>query len=302
MNVVDPAQRAALSAAGAELVSLSDDQYPPLLRTIHDPPEQLYVRGDPELLRRPQLAIVGARRATAVGLRIAETLAGAAVGAGLQICSGLALGIDGAAHRGAIDGGGKTIAVMGTGIDEIYPRSHRSLGQEVAANGCLVTEFPLGMPPKRENFPQRNRIISGMSLGVLVVEAALPSGSLITAHTAMEQGREVFALPWSIAHKGGAGCLKLLRDGARMVLTIEDILEELGSLYGLQLDLLAGPHGDEEAPPESSPLLDLLGYEAVGLDILVSRTGLPAARIMSELSSLEVQGVVVRSAGGYSRA
>lgn len=301
MHILDPAQRAALVAAGAEVIPLSDDRYPPLLREIHDPPGQLYVRGDPGLLGKPQLAMVGSRRATAVGQRIAESLSAAAVGAGLQVCSGLALGIDGAAHRGALSGSGSTVAVMGTGIETIYPRAHHALAQEILNCGCLVSEFPPGTPPRPANFPQRNRIISGMSLGVLVVEAALPSGSLITARTAMEQGREVFALPWSIAHQGGAGCLKLLRDGARMVLTIDDVLEELGSLYNLQLDLLESRSGGDDPPVESSPLLELLGYESVGLDALVSLSSLPAARVMSELSSLELKGLIARSAGGYIR-
>lgn len=301
MNVVDSNGQAALQAAQACIVSFSDDHYPPLLREIHDPPAQLYVRGDPALLSRPQLAMVGARRATAVGERIAETLASALVAAGIQVCSGLALGIDGAAHRGALAGGGKTIAVMGTGIETIYPRAHQSLAEQVCNNGCLVSEFPPGTQPRRANFPQRNRIISGMSLGVLVVEAALPSGSLITANAAIDQGREVFALPWSIAHKGGAGCLRLLRDGARMVLSIDDILEELGSLYKLQLDLLPGEPVTAPAGVEPSPLLAMLGYEVVDLDWLVSRSGLSVARLMSELSSLELKGLIERSAGGYIR-
>lgn len=301
MNVVDPPMLAALAAADADIISLADDRYPPLLRTIYDPPSRLYVRGDAELLRQPQLAVVGARRATAMGLRAAEELSAAAVRAGLHICSGLALGIDGAAHRGAIDGGGRTVAVMATGVETVYPRRHQALGQQILASGCLVTEYPPGTPPRRGNFPRRNRIISGMSLGVLVIEAALPSGSLITANSALEQGREVFALPWSIAHTGGAGCLRLLRDGAKMVLGIDDILQELDSLYGLQLDMLGDMATEDAADDEEPLLLSLLGYEPVEVDVLVSRSGLPVASVMSQLSALEIRGVVVRSTGGYLR-
>jgi DNA processing protein len=301
MNVEDPL-RAALDAAGADILSISDDRYPPLLREIHDPPPLLYVRGDVELLRQPQLAMVGSRRATAAGLRAAQDFAGAVARAGLHICSGLALGIDGAAHRGALSAGGKTVAVMATGVEAIYPRRHQDLGEDILASGCLVTEFPPGTPPRRENFPQRNRIISGMSLGTLVVEAALPSGSLITANAALEQGREVFALPWSVAHQGGAGCLKLLRDGAKMVTGVEDILEELGALYGLQLDMLRELEPEQPAGKiRAKGLLAMVGYEAVSVDTLVATSGMPVARVMSELSRLEMQGAVVRCPGGYVR-
>ena len=303
MSVVDPGLRATVSAAGADIISLADPLYPPLLKTIPDPPPHLYVRGDPALLRRPQLAIVGSRRATAAGLKAAETLAATAVGCGLGITSGLALGIDGAAHRGALAAGGDTVAVMATGIESIYPARHRTLGEDIAASGCLVSEFPPGTRPLPYNFPKRNRIISGLSLGVLVVEAALPSGSLITAGTATEQGREVFALPWSIAHAGGAGCLRLLRDGAKMVLGIDDIVEELDSLYGLQLELLQeGGEGEPDVNEQpDSALLALLGYEATSLDQLAVASGLPVARLLGELTILEISGSVSRCPGGYIR-
>lgn len=301
MDVVNPAERAALEAVGATVITPSDDHYPPLLREIHDPPAKLYVRGDPALLRQPQLAMVGARRASAAALRIAESFAAGAVAAGLQVCSGLARGIDGASHRGALAAGGGTIAVMGTGIDRVYPPAHAELAEEIAASGCLVTEFPPGAEPLPWRFPQRNRIISGMSLGVLVVEAALPSGSLITARTALEQGREVFALPWSIAHRGGAGCLGLLRDGARMVLTIDDVVEELGSLHSLQLDLLGTGPGSSDPPRHENPLLTLLGCEEVGLEELATRSGLPVAQLLAELSALELRGVIRRGPLGYMR-
>ena len=205
MNVAKAKEAA--QAAGAIALAIDDERYPPLLRVIHDPPPLLYVRGDPAVLQEPHLAVVGSRRASPAGLRVAQILTGQVARAGLHICSGLALGIDGAAHRGALEAGGKSVAVMATGIDTIYPHRHLALAAQLEQAGCLVTEFPPGTPPLRQNFPKRNRIISGLSLGVLVVEAALPSGSLITAGAALEQGREVFALPWSMLHDGGRGCL-----------------------------------------------------------------------------------------------
>ena len=305
MNVADTGPEAVLVACGAQTLSISDERYPPLLRTIHDPPPLLYVRGDPSLLQEAQLAVVGSRRASPAGLRVAETLSAQLAGAGLHICSGLALGIDGAAHRGALSSGGKSIAVMATGIDRVYPWRHRSLAAELEQTGCLITEFPPGMPPLRQNFPRRNRIISGLSLGVLVIEAALPSGSLITAGTAVEQGREVFALPWSMLHKGGQGCLHLLRDGAKMVQSVDDVLEELGPLYALQQDLFTPAQGVNDASDgltgRLQQVLKLVGFERVSVDELVLSSGLPVAQLLSDLSALEVSGLIARSAGGYIR-
>jgi DNA processing protein len=301
MNVVDSRHRAAAAACGAQALAITDEHYPPLLRTIHDPPPVLYVLGDPSVLSDAQLAVVGSRRASAAGLRVAEALSGQLAAAGLHICSGLALGVDGAAHRGALRAGGKSVAVMANGIDRVYPRRHLQLAGELRQAGCLVTEFPPGMPPLRENFPRRNRIISGLSLGVLVVEAALPSGSLITARTALEQGREVFALPWSMLHPGGEGCLRLIRDGAKMVQTIDDVLEELGPLYALQQELFAPAPAVVDVPPDVSPLLGLIGFESVTLDELVHSYALPVAQILAELSALELAGQIERCAGGYIR-
>lgn len=300
MNVAKA--KAVAFSVGATALGIDDEHYPPLLREIHDPPPLLYVRGNPSLLREAQLAVVGSRRASPAGLRVAQTLSAQLAGAGLHICSGLALGIDSAAHRGALDAGGKTIAVMATGIDRIYPRRHQVLAAQLEQAGCLVTEFPPGMPPLRQNFPRRNRIISGMSLGVLVVEAALPSGSLITAGTALEQGREVFALPWSMLHDRGRGCLHLIRDGAKMVQGVDDILEELGPLYAAQCDYLGTALPEKKAvPPRASWLLALVGFEAVALDELVGRSARPVAQVLAELSALEMAGQVTRTAGGYIR-
>jgi len=299
MNVAKA--KAAADSVGAKILAIADAGYPPLLREIHDPPPLLYIQGDPGLLLQPQLAIVGSRRASSGGLRLAHSLSGQLVSAGLHICSGLATGIDGAAHRGALAVGGKSVAVMATGIDRVYPRRHKGLAAELAHAGCVVTEFPPGTPPLRHNFPKRNRIISGLSLGVLVVEAALPSGSLITAATALEQGREVFALPWSMLHEGGKGCLQLIRDGAKMVRELEDILEELGPLYARQ----------QASSPETLPagttagdrswLLPLVGFEVVSLDELVQRSERPVSQVLGELSALELAGRVALTAGGYIR-
>lgn len=298
MNVAQA--KAAARAVGAAVVAIDDEQYPPLLRAIHDPPPLLYVRGDASVLPEAQLAVVGSRRASAAALRVAELLSGQLARAGLHICSGMAIGIDGAAHRGALAANGKSVAVIATGIDRVYPYRHRALAAQLEQSGCLVTEFPPGTPPLRQNFPQRNRLISGMSLGVLVIEAALPSGSLITAGTALEQGREVFALPWSMLHEGGRGCLQLIRDGAKMVLAVEDILDELAPLYTLQQDQSDAAPGCVVAP-DASWLLALVGFEAVTLDELVHRSGRPVAQVLGELSFLELGGQVARMAGGYIR-
>lgn len=190
---------------------------------------------------------------------------------------------------------------MATGIDRVYPQRHQSLAVQMERSGCLVTEFPPGMPPLRQNFPQRNRIISGLSLGVLVIEAALPSGTLITAGAALEQGREVFALPWSALHPGGRGCLQLIRDGAKMVCEVDDILEELGPLYTLQRQAAAVPNPASEPTP-ASWLLPFIGYEAIALDVLVRCSARPVAQVLAEISVLELAGLVAKIAGGYTRS
>lgn len=311
MNVAQA--KAAARAVGASVIAIDDEHYPPLLRAIHDPPSMLYVRGDPGVLLAPQLAIVGSRRASPAALRLAQLLSGQLASAGFHICSGLAIGIDGAAHSGALAAGGLSVAVMATGIDRLYPRRHQALAAQLAQSGCLVTEFPPGTPPLQHNFPKRNRLISGLSQGVLVIEAALPSGSLITAGTAAEQGREVFALPWSILHEGGRGCLQLIRDGAKMVLGVEDILEELGHSYVWQHDsaspnanMAPAPGSAREAPtqepqPSTSWLLALVGFEVITLDELVHQSGRSVGEVLGELSALELAGQITRAAGGYIR-
>lgn len=291
----------ALFAVAGRVISLGSPDYPPLLAAIHDPPPLLYLRGRGELLRAPQLAVVGSRKASPPGIRHAQELAAAAVRAGLAITSGLALGIDGAAHRGAVAAGGASVAVMATGVDAIYPRRHMGLAVQLLENGCLVSELAPLTPALPMHFPARNRIISGLSLGVLVVEAALPSGSLITAGTALEQGREVFAVPWFPGHAGGRGCLRLLRDGAAMVEGIDDILAELGALFQCQLDL--APVGSEIAPAGAGEhwLLAMMGYEVVTVETLVEVSGRPVAEVLAALSALELEQCIARHGGGYIR-
>ena len=296
-----------------QVYCLGSADYPPLLKTIADPPPLLYVRGAADYLLRPQLAVVGSRRASSSGLRAAREFSAAAVELGMVVTSGLALGIDGAAHAGALAAGGASVAVMATGIEQIYPRRHRQLGEQLSQAGCLVTEYPPGSQPLREHFPRRNRIISGLSLGVLVVEAALPSGSLITAGTALEQGREVFTLPWSIYHPGGRGCLRLLRDGATQVQEVDDIVQQLASLVQLQRALsLPEPPAEErqqrparkdrQSQAPDQVLLTLIGDATIGVDELAAHSRLPPSQVMALLSSLELEGQVERSAGGYSRS
>lgn len=302
MSVADPGSGSAPGPCGVQTLSLADEDYPPLLRLIPDPPPLLHVRGDPALLSFPQVAIVGSRKASPAGVRSAKTIAGQLVASGFAICSGMALGIDAAGHRGALAAGGRSIAVVATGIDRDYPRRHRGLAMELERSGCVVSEFPPGTPPLRYNFPRRNRIISGLSLGVVVIEAAFPSGSLITAGSALEQGREVFALPWSMLHPGGRGCLQLIRDGAKLVRDVDDILEELGPLHAVQRDLFT-PLNQRQPDRGNDPggLLQMVGFECCSLDQLVDASGLPVAHVMAQLSALELEGLVRRCPGGYIR-
>lgn len=294
-----------LALPNCHAVTLQDAAYPPLLKQISDPPLVLFIQGDPALLAAQQLAIVGSRNPTAAGEQTAAEFAQHLAGVGLTITSGLAVGIDAAAHRGALSGGGHTIAVAGTGLDRVYPARHRELAHEIANCGALVSEFPPGTPPRPEHFPRRNRLISGLSLGTLVVEAAPQSGSLITARLAAEQGREVFAIPGSIHNPLARGCHNLIRQGAKLVETTQDILEELGALYerGERRSL----PGTTESPGEDKPqeirnLLDHIGFEPTGVDTLVERSGLTADLVSSMLVVLELHGQIVSAPGGlYTR-
>ena len=288
-----------LSEPGHHLLTWSDPDYPVLLREIPDPPLVLYIAGERQLLSARQLAIVGSRNPTPMGRENARAFAKSLAGAGLVITSGMALGVDGAAHRGALEAGGKTIAVAGTGLDRVYPARHRDLAHEIVKRGALVSEFPLGTPPLPENFPVRNRIISGLSLGTLVVEAALQSGSLITARMANEQGREVFAIPGSIHAPQARGCHALIRQGAKLVETAQDILEELGPLAGVALQAV-----HETTPPalrlDSTmvTLLEHIGHDPVSIDTLIERSGLTADAVSSMLLQMELNGLVSNCPGG----
>ena len=278
--------------------------YPLLLKEIPNPPPVLFVRGDPKLLVRAQLAMVGSRNPTIGGRRTATEFAYYLSATGLLITSGLASGIDAASHQGALKGGGLTIAVMGTGPDQIYPASNRELADEIADCGALVSEFPVGTPPHSRHFPQRNRIISGLTLGTLVVEAAPRSGSLITARYALEQGREVFAIPGSIHNPLARGCHGLIRQGAKLVETASDVLEELGSFAGIE-PVSGIATNDENLPQldnEYTQLLECIGFELTTIDQLVVYSGLTAEAVSSMLLILELQGYVTSSPGGlYGR-
>ncbi len=289
-----------LSQPAHHLVTWADADYPALLRQIPDPPLALYVLGDRALLSRPQLAIVGSRNPTPTGRENARAFSRHLAGAGLAITSGMALGIDGAAHRGALAAeGGATVAVVATGLDRVYPARHKELAHDIAARGALVSEFPLGTPPLAEHFPNRNRLISGLSLGVLVVEAAVGSGSLITARLATDQGREVFAIPGSIHSPLSRGCHALVRQGAKLVETANDVLEELGALARVAAEARPLP---ADLPAPQRQLLEHLGHDPASIDQLVERSGLTAEAVSSMLVQLELQGLVEAGAGGkYQR-
>jgi DNA processing protein len=310
--LVSPAQARALcapmSAAGCELLertlawlrepghhllTLHDPGYPRLLANIADPPLLLYINGRLDMLDQPALAIVGSRNASIQGKANAASFAQALSEAGLAIVSGLALGIDAAAHEGALRGAGSTIAVVGTGLDRIYPARNAALARQIAAQGCIVSEYPLGTPALAGNFPRRNRIISGLAAGVLVVEAAAESGSLITANLAAEQGREVFALPGSIHSALAKGCHKLIRKGACLVETVDEVLGamHLSPLAGARpIDVDHGAIGDA--------LLAALGHDPVDFDVLLAHAGIDAAQLNGQLLMLELDGRLERLPGG----
>ncbi|TAN46995.1 MAG: DNA-protecting protein DprA [Methylococcaceae bacterium] len=287
-----------LEAEGCHAITLADALYPPLLKQIHDPPAVLFVRGDPAVLSLPQLAVVGSRNPTPPGEQTALDFSAALGRAGFVITSGMALGIDAAGHRGALAGGGNTVAVVGTGLDRVYPARHRRLAHDIAEHGALVTEFLPGTPVLPGNFPRRNRLISGLSLGVLVVEAAAQSGSLITARLALEQGREVFAIPGSIHNPLAKGCNALIRQGAKLVETVEDILEELGAYAGPALSGENPPSGALEPSAEHLRLLKFVAYEPTTVDTLVAASGETPEVVASTLLLLELSGHIASAAGG----
>lgn len=294
---------------GNHVLTLADQNYPASLLEISDPPLILYVKGRLDLLTQPSLAVVGSRNATAQGILNAEKFSHALSQAGFTIVSGMALGIDAAAHRGALQvagAGGSTIAVIGTGADIVYPARNRALAHQIAEAGCIVSEYPLGMPAIAANFPRRNRIISGLARAVLVVEAAAQSGSLITARMAAEQGRDVFAIPGSIHSPLSKGCHQLIKQGAKLVESAQDVLEEL---HFLPLPSALSPLPATAAPsalegdrnPLAARLLEAMGFDPVTPDLLAARCNLDAATLAAELLTLELQGQVEVLAGGSYR-
>jgi DNA processing protein len=297
-----PAALEWLAQPGHDLLTLADPDYPPLLKLAPGAPVALFLRGDRALLGQPHFAIVGSRNPTPQGAENARAFANYLAGCGLVICSGLAAGIDAAAHRGALAAGGKTTAVLGCGPDRAYPAANADLAQRIATQGLVISEYLPGTRPARENFPRRNRIISGLSLGVLVVEAARRSGSLITARLAGDQGREVFAIPGSIHNPLSRGCHALIRQGAALVETAHDILAEIGPLAGVSMgpEVRAGdaPADAQEPDGDYRKLLEALAHDPAGVDGLAARTGLTAAEVSSMMLILELQGEVESLPGG----
>ena len=287
------------------IISLFDPQYPQQLKIISQPPPVLFVRGDPDYLRQPQLAMVGSRNPTAAGKRTASDFAKHLSNSGITITSGLARGIDGASHQGALQGIAGTVALVAHGLDIVYPAAHRALAEDIANHGAVVSEVPIGTEPHRGLFPRRNRIISGLSLGTLVVEAALKSGSLITAKHALEQSREVFAIPGSIHNPLSRGCHQLIRQGAKLVETAEDIIEELLPHLPTGItpvtETLNSEKNEQTLDPDHQKLLKCLQYEAIAIDELVNCSGFSAAEVASMLLIMELEGSVVNEGGRYTR-
>ena len=306
-----------LSHPNHHLLCWDDDAYPVLLRRIPSPPAALFIDGDPGCLWQPQIAIIGSRNPTAGGLDHARDFAATLARQGMTITSGLASGIDTAAHQAALDAGALTIAVNGTGLDLVYPASSRAVAGRIRSQGAMISELPLGSPPRRQHFPSRNRIISGLSLAVLVVEAGLNSGTLITARKAAEQGRDVFALPGSLNNPMAKGCHRLIREGARLVETTSDIMQELGPVAAeLQMEIRQRLELPGDAPQKTfkakENLLDdadyrnvweALGYDPKPVDTIIEQTRLSAREISSILLMMELKGMVKKHGGGrYVRA
>lgn len=301
-----------LSRPNHHLLCWDDESYPTLLRRINSPPAALFVDGDPGCLWQPQIAVIGSRNPTAGGLDHAHDFATTLARQGMTITSGLASGIDTAAHTAALDAGAFTIAVNGTGLDQVYPASSRAVADRIRLQGAMISELPLGSPPRRQHFPSRNRIISGLSLAVLVIEAGLNSGTLITARKAAEQGRDVFALPGSLHNPMAKGCHRLIRDGARLVETTADIMQELGPVAAeLQMEirqqLEQAETGEIKVHRQSENLLDdtdyrvlwdVLGYDPKPVDVIIEQSGLSAREVSSMLLMLELNGMVKKQGNG----
>jgi len=289
--------QARVARAGVHVIVWGDPEYPRRLQEIASAPPVLYLRGALAPGDDIALAMVGARHATAYGETVARELASELARRGLCIISGLARGIDAAAHRGALDAGGRTLAVLGSGLDQIYPGEHKDLAREVAAHGAVLTEFPLGTPPVRLNFPRRNRIISGLGLGVVVVEAGVDSGALITAHHALEQGREVFAVPGRVHARYSEGCNRLIKAGAKLVETWEDVLSEIAPQVRRSRPRRAAAPPPPTLTPAEQQVYDILREGPLHIDALIVRASLPGGRAASALLSLEMKGLVRQLSG-----
>ncbi len=293
-----------LEQADNHILVYSDADYPSQLKEIPDPPPILFARGDIDLIHFPQIAIVGSRNPSSSGIQIATDFASSLSSTGFTITSGLALGIDAASHRGALAAQGKTIAVTGTGLDRVYPATHKELAMEIVNNGVLISEFPPGTVAKANHFPRRNRIISGLCIGLLVVEAARKSGSLITARLALEQNREVFAIPGSIYNPLARGCNALIREGAKLVETTQDILEELEYYFKqpTQQKQTISTNIDSGLDAEQQNLLNYVQYNPTSIDQLVNDTSFSVENIAAHLLILEIQGYIIATHGGsYTR-
>lgn len=283
--------------SGHYLITWIDDNYPKLLREIYDPPTVLYIRGDLEGLQQSAIAIVGSRKPSITGSETAKQFAYELALSQLTIISGLAFGIDAQAHQGCLDAQGKTIAVMGTGIDCIYPRQHQSLADKICQNGMLITEFPLKITANAGHFPRRNRIISGLSLATLVVEAAIRSGSLITARFALEQNRDVLAIPGSIHNPQARGCHHLLQQGAKLVASSQDVLDELG----ISSQPIIKTNRARTLARDNKNLVKCIGFETTTVDQIIIRSGLNVEEVACGLATLELQGAIKAVPGGYMR-
>ncbi|HTA66599.1 MAG TPA: DNA-processing protein DprA [Xanthomonadaceae bacterium] len=312
-DLVSASDLAWLDAAGHHLIGWTDPDYPALLRRTSSPPPALFVAGDPNLLWHPQVAVVGSRNATAGGIDNARDFSRALAASGLAITSGMAEGIDAAAHIAALDADAPTIAVVGTGTDVAYPRNHAKLAARIRAQGVIVSEFLPGTEARREHFPRRNRLIAGLTLGTLVIEAADRSGALITARLAGDAGREVFAVPGSIHNPLARGCHRLIRQGAALVEDAREVIAALAPVAAELADALrarlnaadgaptAMPASRESIDPDQGRLLEALGHDPVGIDRLAQRTGLTVAELSSMLLVMELQGLVTAEHGRYAR-
>ena len=291
----------ALASLQCNYIGFNDSRFPALVNEIPSAPLGLFVKGHIELLQNPQIAVVGSRNASPSGKRTAFAFSAELASMGLTITSGLATGIDSNAHQGCLSRNGHTVGVIGTGIDRIYPRANRNLYHEIAEKGVIVTEFPPGTPPLPANFPQRNRIISGLSLGTLVVEAGVRSGSLITARLAAEQGREVFAIPGSIHTVTSRGCHFLIKQGAKLVESIDDIMDELKHFDNLPSGNKYETVLPEKTNGDKNPLYNLIDYAPVSMEQIIEQSGLTAEQVSSILIDLELQGLIVETNGSYQR-